>query len=243
MSSSHSPGMMAASHSCHEAKLERHVLLITFGQRRAIALEAAAYSIGRDANNAIVLDLENISRQHALLLRVPVPEINSYRYRLVDGNAAGKPSTNGTFVNGQRCDCHDLVNGDIITFGRKLTATYLTLSMGDVEFADYLESITYQSLKSGLINPKETLVGLEAADLVPETDNSGQGLAGASTNRAASTPTIHEMEPLEPSRGRLPWAIALALVLGLTIGGSLIWVLAAQQSPNSTPAPALTPGS
>ncbi len=141
---------------------ERHILVINGGKgRQAIALDAAAYSIGRDLSNAIVLDFETVSRQHAILLRVPVPGTNRYRYQLVDGNADGKPSTNGTFINGQRCVSEPLRHGDTILFGRKIKAAYLIVSMAEHEFANYLESIAYQSIKSQTLSPKETLVGAE----------------------------------------------------------------------------------
>jgi pSer/pThr/pTyr-binding forkhead associated (FHA) protein len=141
---------------------EHHVLIINSNKgRQAIALAAAAYSIGRDSTNAIVLDFETVSRQHALLLRVPIPQANRYQYRLIDGNSDGKPSANGIYVNGDRCDCHTLSNGDVITFGRKITASYLTVSMGESEFINYLESIDFQSIKSKQINPKATLVAAE----------------------------------------------------------------------------------
>jgi pSer/pThr/pTyr-binding forkhead associated (FHA) protein len=141
---------------------EHHVLIINSNKgRQAIALAAAAYSIGRDSTNAIVLDFETVSRQHALLLRVPIPQANRYQYRLIDGNSDGKPSANGVYVNGDRCDCHTLTNGDVITFGRKITASYLAVSMEESEFINYLESIDFQSIKSKQINPKATLVGAE----------------------------------------------------------------------------------
>lgn len=148
---------------------ERHVLVINNGKgRHTIALEAAAYSVGRDLTNAIVLDFDTVSRQHAILLRVPVPGTNRYKYRLVDGNSDGKPSTNGIFVNGQRCGSHELSNGDLIGFGRKITASYLSVAMAENEFVHYLESIKYQSIKSKQVDPKATLAGVDFAH-TPET--------------------------------------------------------------------------
>jgi pSer/pThr/pTyr-binding forkhead associated (FHA) protein len=158
---------------------EHHILIINSNKgRQAIALTAAAYSIGRDPTNAIVLDFETVSRQHALLLRVPIPQANRYQYRLVDGNSDGKPSANGVYVNGDRCDCHTLMNGDVITFGRKITASYLAVSMGESEFINYLESIDFQSIKSKQINPKATLVGAElsAHEEPPSSVANGQSV-------------------------------------------------------------------
>jgi hypothetical protein len=139
--------------------LERHVLVIEYPDyEQAIHLEAVAYSIGRDVSNAIVLDVDTLSRQHAILLRVPDPATRSYSYRLVDGNATGKASANGVFVNGQRCSIHALGDGDHISFGRKVRARYRRLKMEQNEFSEYLRSIDYQSLKAKQIDSKATLV-------------------------------------------------------------------------------------
>jgi hypothetical protein len=138
---------------------ERHVLVIEHPDyEQAIHLEAVAYSVGRDKSNAIVLDVDTLSRQHAILLRVPDPKNQSYSYRLVDGNAAGKASTNGVYINGKRCATHALGDGDRITFGKKVQASYRRLRMQPQEFAQYLESIEYQSLKAKHVDAKATLV-------------------------------------------------------------------------------------
>ncbi|MGB7415014.1 MAG: FHA domain-containing protein [Thermosynechococcaceae cyanobacterium] len=144
---------------------ERHVIVIDDGNRRAISLDAAAYAIGRDQSNAIVLNSSTISRKHAMLLRLPIPGENRYRYRLIDGDPTGKPSANGIFVNEQRCSSHELVNGDTLSFGRKIRASYLTVTMEEAEFTKYLESIEFHSLKSNLVNSTATLV--HSADDVP----------------------------------------------------------------------------
>lgn len=218
---------------------ERHVLILnTVGGRRAIALEAAAYSIGRDESNAIVVDFETVSRQHAILLRVPVPGTTSYRYRLVDGNANGKPSTNGTFVNGKRITSHELQHGDVILFGRKAKASYLMLSMADTEFSQYLQSIAFQSIKSDLRGAKETLVGMElsgelrrtpnrelvaagATQLHPEAEPAKDTLASESEPRANSKETVHEKENQGSKTGLLALG-AIALVVVAIIAGA-VW--------------------
>lgn len=64
---------------------------------RSVALDAATVSIGRDPNNTIVLASKTVSRQHAILLRLPSPG-GGYRYRLLDGNSAGKPSIEDTLT-------------------------------------------------------------------------------------------------------------------------------------------------
>ena len=140
---------------------EHHVLVINDGKPRAIALDAAAYSLGRDPSNAIVLDVPTISRQHAILLRLPIPNTNRYRYRLIDGNSEGKRSANGVFVNGKQCTSYELAKGDTIRFGRKVNASYLTVAMGNAEFVKYLESTSFHRLKSEVVDHKATLVGAE----------------------------------------------------------------------------------
>lgn len=229
---------------------ERHVLVINDGKRRAVALDAAAYSIGRDPSNAIVLGMETISRQHAMLLRVPIPGTHQYRYRIIDGNSQGKPSANGIFVENQKCQSRDLANGDVIRFGTTVEASYLTVSMGDAEFIQYLESISYQSLKSNTVNAKETLV---AACLLEDE------VGGSSTviSPPSSSPTAPTLTPPEPRRANspsIPWAetvhegnlpiqrqspyrlwmilIPTVLVVGMGIAGG--WMLMSKSSSSSS---------
>jgi pSer/pThr/pTyr-binding forkhead associated (FHA) protein len=167
------------------AQQDRHVLVINDGQRRAYALEAAAYSIGRDPSNAIVLKSESISRQHALLLRVPAPGKLKYQYRIIDGNSLGKASANGLFVNEERISSHELRNGDMIRFGKEIEASYLTVAMGEAEFAQYLESVSYQSIKSHAMNPKATVV---ADDLA--WDDLEKEISGESTDLPQGEQTV-----------------------------------------------------
>jgi pSer/pThr/pTyr-binding forkhead associated (FHA) protein len=79
-------------------------------------LDASAYSIGRDPNCAIVLGTKSISRRHAILLRTPTPQ-GGYRYRIIDGDAQGRPSANGIQVNRQTCKEKQLEHNDQIIFG------------------------------------------------------------------------------------------------------------------------------
>ncbi len=161
---------------------EHHMLIIHDATgRRVVQLEDAAYSVGRDSSNAIVLDGESISRQHALLVRLPVPK-KGYRYRVLDGNSEGKPSANGIYVNGERCSMQELNKGDIIRFGKNIKATYMTVAMGQVEFLNYLESLSYQSIKSGVTDAKATMVSPE---LLAGGVNAGSDLnAGTSSSHA-----------------------------------------------------------
>lgn len=237
---------------------ERHVLVINDGKRRAIALDSAAYSIGRDESNAIVLDSPTISRKHAILLRLPTPGKNTYRYRLIDGDSEGNRSANGVFVNDKRCSSQELADGDRIGLGRKIKASYLIVSMGEAEFIRYLESTDFQSLKSDAVNPKATVVASDS-ELVgsptartqisrdPATllsqNGSGLGLSDtmpeAATAQRPSRQTIREKRQKQtiiirkqPRLWMLVGPILLIILLGL--GG---WYFSTQQDsqPSSTP--------
>jgi pSer/pThr/pTyr-binding forkhead associated (FHA) protein len=236
--------------SGNDSQQERHVLVINDGKRRAIALDAAAYSIGRDSSNAIVLNADTVSRQHAMLLRVPVPGTRQYRYRLIDGNTQGKPSANGVFVGNNRCQSHDLANCDTVRFGKTIEASYLMVSMGEAEFAQYLESISFQSLKSDTVNAKETLV----AGFFDDEDldfNVGQTTVAvpketATERRPTVVPwaeTVHEEPQPAPAAHKSPYRLwmllipAVLLITGTTAG---IWVASSLHLPQPTAAPAAT---
>jgi pSer/pThr/pTyr-binding forkhead associated (FHA) protein len=219
--------------------LERHVLVIEYPDyEQAIHLEAVAYSIGRDVSNAIVLDVDTLSRQHAILLRVPDPATRSYSYRLVDGNATGRASANGVFVNGQRCSIHALGDGDHISFGRKIRARYRRLKMEQNEFSEYLKSIDYQSLKAKQIDSKATLVsddmitgGLSVG--MPPTGEFTQAGVATANQRSVLTETVHE-----PDSKKLP-LVWMGLMAGIVCAGiaSLFWLGQSGQSPGLQPQP------
>ncbi|MCF2972761.1 FHA domain-containing protein [Synechococcus sp. Nb3U1] len=133
----------------------RHVLVLDDTQgRRALILDAATYSLGRDLQNSIPLHSSSISRQHALLLRVPAS--SGYRYRILDGNAEGKRSTNGIRLNGIPCTSQDLEDGDLIEFGPDTKARYYRREMAEEEIGLYAESLEYRSIKTSTVSPKST---------------------------------------------------------------------------------------
>ncbi|MCM1981591.1 response regulator [Lyngbya confervoides] len=120
----------------------RHVLSIhDRSGKRTVVLEEATYTIGRHEHNAIVLDSATVSRSQAILLRLTLPGEAEYQFRLQDGDLNGKPSTNGTWVNGQKCTLRDLVHGDEILLGRDVTAKYYLLAnLSDLEFEESCEA-------------------------------------------------------------------------------------------------------
>lgn len=225
---------------------ERHVLVINDGKRLAIALGAAAYSVGRDESNAITLKSPTVSRKHAILLRLPSPQGQGYCYRLIDGDSAGNRSVNGVFVNGKPCTTHDLVDGDIIGFGKKIRASYLVVSMGEAEFIQYIECKDFQSLKASALDPRATLVasetevaaapttptqihfdasavvaqqtsGVSSSETIPELDR--QGLGSSPEKKSGQPKTITDRSSL-----RL-WMLLACLFLGVgVITGSLFFM-------------------
>lgn len=144
--------------------MPKHVLELYDGNGcRKILLKQATYSIGRLSSNSIVLESSEISRQHAILLRIAVPDSDDYVFRLVDGNLKGQPSTNGIFVNGSKKTSHILRHGDEISFGGQVRADYYC----------FIES---QSSSSGLedgdeesFSPFDTVI-FEQPMTIPETD-------------------------------------------------------------------------
>ena len=67
-----------------------------------------------------------VSRRHATLVRLPQEDGSSY-YRIVDGDAKGKPSANGLLINGRKLAAHDLQDEDEIVFGPRVRAIYYLL--------------------------------------------------------------------------------------------------------------------
>ncbi|MDZ8187434.1 MAG: EAL domain-containing protein [Nostoc sp. ChiSLP02] len=123
----------------NEREKIRHLLVVQdLEGRRIISLKEATYSIGRHSANTIVLASRSVSMQHAILLRVTVPDTDQYGFQIIDGNYKGKGSTNGLFVNGDRCFSHNLRHGDVIHFGSNLAqAKYYAISnLSEEEFSE-----------------------------------------------------------------------------------------------------------
>jgi PAS domain S-box-containing protein len=113
--------------------------------KRTVLLESATCSIGRDPSNSIVLDSPRISRNHAILLRLTIPESAHHKFRLIDGDFQGKRSRNGFKVNSHRCLSHDLEHGDEICFGEDIVAKYYAVAnQADLKFltSDHAEDMS-----------------------------------------------------------------------------------------------------
>ena len=109
-----------------------HTLVIEEPEfQQTISLEENTYSIGRHSSNSIVLLSRMVSRYHATLLRVKYSNEQRDTFWVIDGNLQGKRSANGIFVNEKQCLSHELQSGDVITFGGKVKATYLTNNLSN----------------------------------------------------------------------------------------------------------------
>ncbi len=108
-----------------EAQQYYHFLAIADpeGQRKLL-LDSTTYSIGRNPTNGIILRSQLVSRQHAVLLRVPVPKKSSHLFRIIDGNLQGRRSKNGLLINGKNYFSHILSHGDEIVFSNDTRASY-----------------------------------------------------------------------------------------------------------------------
>ncbi|BAY62111.1 diguanylate cyclase/phosphodiesterase with FHA and GAF sensor [Calothrix brevissima NIES-22] len=148
----------------NEREKIRHLLVLKDVQgQQTIPLQEATYSLGRDSRNAIVLRSRSVSRQHAILLRVTIPETDQYGFRIIDGDFKGKKSTNGIYVNGNKCYSHNLQHGDVIAFGNnQVSAKYYAIS--NLSEKAFSESFTVEDISSYLseqahpVNPFDTLI-------------------------------------------------------------------------------------
>ncbi len=75
-------------------------------EHELMPIDAGALRIGRGRSVDLSLEDLTVSRRHATI----VPDGDGYQLH-------DDTSTNGTYVNGRRISCVDLVDGDVIDFG------------------------------------------------------------------------------------------------------------------------------
>ena len=117
---------------------------------RLVCLEASSHTIGRDVSNSLVLRAKDVSRQHAILLRVSGRDNESFGFMLIDGDLQGKRSRNGIFINSQRWSSpHRLQHGDFIRFAQQVMARYLILpSQSEQDFQHFKNSLNFSRVLS-----------------------------------------------------------------------------------------------
>jgi diguanylate cyclase (GGDEF)-like protein len=135
---------------------------------RRILLNSTTYSVGRNPSNGIVLYSNLVSRQHATLLRVPIPKKSLQIFRIIDGNLQGERSKNGILINGKRKFSHILAHGDEIVFSKDTKAIYqvasnfsdlsspsddATILLSEDEIEDYNEEVMSRLASIPELNP------------------------------------------------------------------------------------------
>jgi diguanylate cyclase (GGDEF)-like protein len=164
----------------------RHLLVVQDLQgERTIPLQETTYSLGRHSGNSIVLRSRSVSKQHAILLRVTLPQTDQYGFRIIDGNFKGKGSTNGLFVNGCQCFSHELRHGDVILFGdNQAQAKYYAISnLSEKAFSEsyQVEDLSgFLSEQANPANPFQTAI----------IDPSFEGVSETALARLASFPEL-----------------------------------------------------
>ena len=105
-----------------------HVLTVEDPQGfRNFLLNNMTYSLGRSLGNSIILRSNLVSRQHATLLAVASKKSSCF-FRIIDGSAEGRRSTNGILINGKKRFSHILSHGDEILFSKDTKAVYQVIS-------------------------------------------------------------------------------------------------------------------
>lgn len=103
---------------------KEHFLIVEDNEgKNQFLLTAKSYSIGRAIDCDICLHSQFVSRHHATLLRQDRGE-GEFSYRIVDGDGNGRSSANGLLIDGKKCHSRDLVDGDEIIFGPRVSAIY-----------------------------------------------------------------------------------------------------------------------
>jgi len=169
----------------------KHLLLIEDDEgKRTVELQKGSSSIGRDPRNSIVLNSREISRQHAVLLRLPRPGQEDHQFRIIDGNFQGKPSTNGLLINGRPKASHNLAHGDEIIFAATVDARYFVVDEGP-------ESEWLLSGEDNVLDYMATYVA-PVVD-IPEDQLAAKSIDDASLERLASFPELFPHPILEIS--------------------------------------------
>ena len=165
LSTEHSYSRYLSSKIMAENTQKYHLLIIEDSQGQRVAhLDAATYSIGRDHSDSIQVSDPAVSRHHAVLIRVPLGN-QQYAFRVIDGDASGKPSKNGLFINGDRCKSQNLNSNDTLQIGRTAKLTYFIGNFTQEEFCMYCHdsNVKFHRIKEVVLDPTETLyAGLAA---------------------------------------------------------------------------------
>jgi pSer/pThr/pTyr-binding forkhead associated (FHA) protein len=124
------------------------------GQQRVL-LDSKSYILGRSQDNEIVLRSQSVSREHATLTGISVPDPLLKLFRLSNGTPEKGKSTNGLVINGEMRDSWILMHGDEIVFSSNTLAIYRVepepaYTHGKAAiFLKYLQELAQKDRKSG----------------------------------------------------------------------------------------------
>ncbi len=114
----------------------KHCLKIQYGTiDQQIVLGSDIYSIGRHSSNKIIVHSETISRFHCTILPVKYQGQNQQQlFWIIDGDLQGNRSSNGIYINNNKCLSHELKPGDMIRVGgNEVEISYLVIDLNTSE--------------------------------------------------------------------------------------------------------------
>ncbi len=197
----------------------RHILVIEDQKaRRIVALEEAAYSVGRESSNDIVIYEQVVSRRHATIVRVRLtPRLDSYSYRIIDGDLEGHRSTNGLLINGKLKESHNLKHGDMVVFGPQAKVSYYIISTAlDIDLFNPLDPGQLEQEEDAMI---ETMIADENNKLTIINDENLQERDRDDLIRLASFPELSPNPIIEIDfTGNLTYLNPAASIKFKTIG-------------------------
>lgn len=118
-------------------------------------LEQVICRVGRSRCSDIQLPSADISRHHAIFLRIP-SQNDQPEYRLIDGDPqTRKLSTNGTYINGRKIISSTLKDKDEVTFGGSVKGRFVCLSLTELKGFKNSNSEILLNRKSDLYLPEK----------------------------------------------------------------------------------------
>ena len=120
----------------------KHCLKIKYGKTaQQVILNNDICSIGRHSSNKIVIPSSTISRFHCTILPVRYQGQNQQQlFWIIDGDLQGNRSSNGLYINNNKCLSHELKPGDTIKVGgSEVEMSYLVVDIKTSDEIAYSE--------------------------------------------------------------------------------------------------------
>lgn len=127
----------------------QNILTIEYGNhRKTVILQNEVYSVGRHSSNSIVISHPAISRYHCTLLPVKYKDKNEQEaFWIIDGDLKGNRSSNGLFINDNKCLSYELKPKDVIYIGgNDIKATYDVIHPQRVEDSVFSSEESFNGL-------------------------------------------------------------------------------------------------